>query len=100
MISAQGVIFGYLSELLSEGFYLSVDPILPFKLARKFGMDQHGIGVFFFHFTVVVVIVTLFLFLVPHKLNKLFFVLPGYFLLSGGAFLTGPSKLFPTLLTS
>ena len=79
--------------MLSEGFYISVDPILPFKLSRQFGLDEHGIGLFFFHFTLVVVVVSVALLWVPHKTNKLLFILPSYFVLTAGAFMTGPSKL-------
>lgn len=82
-----------MAQLLSEGFYISVDPILPFKLSRQFGLGEREIGLFFFHFTVVVVVMTVFLVFVPHRVNKLLFILPGYFILTAGAFMTGPSKL-------
>ena len=55
----QGVIFGLTAQVIAMSFYQSVDPILPFKLSREFGMDEHGIAVFFLHFTAVVVLVGL-----------------------------------------
>ena len=52
-----------------------------------------GIGEFFFHLTVVVVLVSVLLLFVPHKMNKYFFILAGFFTLTTGAFLIGPSAL-------
>lgn len=79
---------------LSESFYLSIDPILPFKLSNVFGFQQHEVGLFFFHFTVIVVLVTVPMLFFPHSTNKVLFILIGDFLLSIGSFLTGPSRLF------
>ena len=75
-------------------FYQAADPILPFKLSRAFGMDEHGIAVFFLHFTGVVVLVGVASLFASHKTNKIYLILTGYFILTIGAFLTGPSKLF------
>ena len=41
-----------------------------------------------------VAVVTLFLFLIPHNINKAPFILAGLVILTVGAFLTGPSRLF------
>lgn len=48
---------------------------------------------FFSNFTSLVVLVMLFMLCVPHRTNKLFFILLGYFALIIGALLTGPSKI-------
>ena len=75
-------------------YYQAIDPILPFKLSRQFGMEEHGIAVFFLHFSAVVVLVGAASLLVPHKTDKMYLIIPGYFILTVGAFLTGPSRLF------
>ena len=41
-----------------------------------------------------VVFVSLILLLIPERFNKVFFITVGCFVLSAGAFLTGPSRLF------
>ena len=80
--------------ILAESFYLSIDPILPFKLSNDFGFNHHQVGMFFFHFTVVVIVVIVPMLFIPHSTNKVLFILIGNFLLSVGSILTGPSKLF------
>ena len=90
--SAQGVLFGFMAQVLSECFYISIAPIMPLKLFGEFGMDEHAIGLFFLHFTAAVVLATFFLLCVSHRTNKLFFILPGFFSLTLGAFITGPSR--------
>ena len=79
---------------LAESFYLSIDPILPFKLSNAFGFNHHQVGMFFFQFTVVVIVVTVPMLFIPHSTSKVLFILIGDFLLSLGSFLTGPSRLF------
>ena len=56
--------YGMLAFVISESFFMSVDPILPYKLSQEFGYKQHQIGIFFFHFTVAVVAFTFLLFLI------------------------------------
>ena len=87
--------FGTLAYVVSETFFLAIDPILPYKLTIEFGFNEHDIGVFFFRFTAAAVVFTFVFLLIPDtKVNKLFFVVSGGFLAAIGAFMTGPSLLF------
>ena len=90
-----------MASVVGESFFLSVDPLLPYKLSEEFGYSEAGIGVFFFQFTAVVFIFTLVLLLVPKTVNRIIFILTGVFAAAVGAFLTGPSLILglPNRLT-
>ena len=72
---------------------MSVDPLLPYKLADEFGYREHEIGVFFFHFSAAVVIVTLLALFIPRNINQASVIVVGYIASTIGALLTGPSCL-------
>ena len=95
------MLFGLLVFICAESFYMSIDPILPFKLSLQFGFHEHRVGLFFFNFTVLVALVTLSLLFVPTKVRKTLFILVGNFIIVIGSLLAGPSKLLglPNTLT-
>ena len=86
--------FGAMAFIVSEAFFMSIDPILPYKLSSAYGFKQFGIGIFFFYFTGVVVLVSFIILFIPERVNKYCFIMVGCFLAAVGAFLTGPSGLF------
>ena len=83
-----------MAGIVSEAFFMSVDPILPYKLSNQFGYWEKGIGIFFFQFTGVVVLASFLILLIPDRVNKMFLIVVGSFISVAGAFLTGPSELF------
>ena len=92
-LTFQGTLFGVLGFVVSSSFFITVDPILPYKLSSEFGYNQQQIGIFFFHYTSVVVVLSFFLLLIPDSRYKVLLVAFGCFISAVGAFLTGPSKL-------
>ena len=78
---------------MADSFFLAIDPILPYKLASEFGYKEHDVGIFFFYFTGVVVLFTFLFMLIPDKANKIALIVAGGFVITLGAFLTGPSQV-------